>query len=82
MLSHFIPDSPMTEWDKNIPCVVFAYNSSVHKTTQHTPQFLMFGRELRLPQDSLFSIPSSSLSADAIMTRLKIAFVPYFSAIQ
>jgi len=37
MLSHFVPESPMTEWDKKIPCVVFAYNSSVHKITRYTP---------------------------------------------
>jgi hypothetical protein len=74
MLSHYIPETPLTEWDKHIPSVVFAYNSSLHKTLQEVPHYLMFGRNPRLPLDSIFSLPSASLSADTIMSRLKLAF--------
>jgi transposase InsO family protein len=74
MLSHYIPETPLSEWDKNIPPVVFAYNTSLHKTLQEIPHYLMFSRNPRLPQDTIFSLPSSSLSADSILSRLKIAF--------
>jgi len=74
MLSHYIPETPFTEWDKNLPAVTFAYNSSVKKTTNEVPYFLMFGRPSKLPQDVMFDLPSAFLSADAILSRMKIAF--------
>jgi transposase InsO family protein len=68
MQSQYIPETPLTEWDKHIPSVVFAYNSSLHKTLQEVPHYLMFGRNPRLPLDSIFFLPSASLSADTIMS--------------
>lgn len=38
-------------WDKNLKEVVYAYNTSVQDSTQHTPFEVMFGRVARLPVD-------------------------------
>jgi hypothetical protein len=39
-------------WDEFLPAVVFAYNTGIHSSTQHSPFQLQFGCEPRLPTDS------------------------------
>jgi len=34
-----------------------AYRATVHLTTHYSPNYLMFGRELRAPVDLVFGIP-------------------------
>ena len=41
-------DHPFT-WDKLLPLVMMAYNSSVQSSTKETPNAMVFGRELTLP---------------------------------
>ena len=41
-------------WDQNLGCVLGAYRSSVHESTQYTPNKLMLGREVRMPTDVIF----------------------------
>ena len=40
-----------SNWDLKLPCLMFAYRTSVHEATKHTPFSLMFGREVQLPID-------------------------------
>ena len=51
-----------SNWDKYLPYVMFAYRSSVHKTTGYTPFQLMFGREVKLPVDVMFGRPNVNFS--------------------
>ena len=39
------------DWDELIPAAVMAYNLSVHSTIQEMPAFLVYGREIRMPND-------------------------------
>ncbi|KAF8791291.1 Transposon Ty3-G Gag-Pol polyprotein like [Argiope bruennichi] len=42
-------------WDKKLPLFLLAYRSAVHETTGYSPSQMLFGRDLRLPADLLFS---------------------------
>ncbi|KAF8784306.1 Retrovirus-related Pol polyprotein like [Argiope bruennichi] len=45
------------DWDKKLPFFLLAYRSAVHETTGYFPSQMLFGRDLRLPADLLFSRP-------------------------
>ncbi|KAF8778942.1 Transposon Ty3-G Gag-Pol polyprotein like [Argiope bruennichi] len=45
------------DWDKKLPLFLLAYRSAVHETTGYSPSQILFGRDLRLPADLLFSRP-------------------------
>ena len=49
-----------SNWDLKLPCLMFAYRTSVHEATKHTPFSLMFGREVQLPIDVMFGLPTGS----------------------
>jgi len=53
MLSLYVSTS-QDDWDKYLPMVTFAYNSSKQDTTQFTPFYLVFGRNPRLIPDAMF----------------------------
>ena len=40
-----------SEWDKFLDSVLFAYRTSKQASTQFSPFFLLYGRELRLPKE-------------------------------
>ena len=57
MLSLAVTDQ-QASWENHLPTVCMAYNTSVQTTTRHTPFFLMFGRQARLPVDIMFGSPT------------------------
>ncbi|XP_053391710.1 uncharacterized protein LOC128554456 [Mercenaria mercenaria] len=48
------------DWKKYIPSLVYAYNCTVHETTKISPFELMFGREPKLPIDSVFQVEAET----------------------
>ena len=46
-------------WDLLLSTLLLAYRTSHHATTGSTPFELIFGRDPRLPEDVLFSIPGA-----------------------
>ncbi|KAF8786035.1 Retrovirus-related Pol polyprotein like [Argiope bruennichi] len=51
------PQSDGMDWDKKLPLFLLVYRSAVHETTGYSPSQMLFGRDLRLPADLLFSRP-------------------------
>ena len=46
-------------WDRYLPCLAAAYRWARHETTGFSPNFLMLGREVRLPGDIAPTDPQS-----------------------
>ncbi|GFW00520.1 retrovirus-related Pol polyprotein from transposon 412 [Trichonephila clavipes] len=45
------------DWDRKLTFFLLAYMNAVHGTTGYSPSQMLFGRDLRLPADLLFSRP-------------------------
>ena len=43
------------DWDKHLDIVTFAYNTTLHRTTNATPFYMNHGREARVPLDILLA---------------------------
>ena len=48
MITCFVDDN-QENWDSGLNQLMFAYNSSVHKTTKQTPFMMVYGRAPRIP---------------------------------
>ena len=62
------------KWDHHLPYVLFAYRASLQKSTQESPFYLLYGRDQRLPTESVLS-PSKTrvipdLRGDTVLTLL------------
>jgi hypothetical protein len=51
-----LKDREKSCWKDHLPKLAFAYNSTVNKTTGYSPFFLLFGRQSKLPVDSMFGL--------------------------
>ena len=56
MLGKVISES-QRDWDTKVPSVMAAYRATVHEATGYSPNFLIFGRELRAPIDLVLGGP-------------------------
>lgn len=56
MLRQFVSNT-QENWDEFLPLCAMAYNSSVHSSTGYTPNYLMFGREFKLPLEYMLPCP-------------------------
>jgi hypothetical protein len=68
-------DDNQRNWCHVIPGVMAAYRSTQHEATGYSPNFLMFGRENRMPVDIVFGTPNqddpSDLSTDDFVAELQ-----------
>lgn len=51
-------------WDDHLPFLLFAYRSSVQESTKESPFYLLYGRDPRLPTETVLSGQSTSYPAD------------------
>uniref|UniRef100_A0A6I8RGY6 Integrase catalytic domain-containing protein n=1 Tax=Xenopus tropicalis TaxID=8364 RepID=A0A6I8RGY6_XENTR len=69
-----LPKEKKTHWSRHIATVVHAYNSTKNGATGYSPYFLMFGREARLPIDTVFGVTADDTpvkSHSSYVDRLK-----------
>ncbi len=60
-----------TNWDHLLPLAELAYNASVHASTGFSPFFALYGREARLPIDSI--LPTERASVEELVTNIHAA---------
>ena len=51
-----LPENQKKNWNNHLSSLTFAYNSTVHKSTGFSPFYLLFGRESRLPIDTIMPL--------------------------
>ena len=51
-----LPTNFKSNWKKHIKKLTFAYNNAKHRSTNYSPNSLLFGRNGRLPVDLMFDI--------------------------
>jgi hypothetical protein len=79
VISFFISDSHL-DWDLWLPFALFAFRTTVHRTTKHTPYFLMHGRECEIPFESIIHANRAPMYRidpyypDEMKSRLQLAF--------
>jgi len=52
------------DWDEHLPCVLFAYQTSIQTSTQESPFYLLYERDPRLPTDEVLSVPEDRQMID------------------
>ena len=63
MLKQYV--SPQQDdWDEFLPLVALAYNSSRHSSTSYSPNYLMFGRDFRVPLELVLPLPGEELDSN------------------
>ena len=69
------------DWDDQVDYVVHAYNSTIHASTNCTPNLLVFGEEIIMPADLVFGVvgvcpetPCGVLFVEGLRTNLKKAY--------
>ena len=72
--------SHQKDWDIRLPFALAAYRATRHSSTGYTPNFLVFGREVRSPADMVYGIERSGTTqgydsfADDLRVRMKTAY--------
>jgi len=65
------------EWDVVLPQVMRAYRSTPHTSTRKTPNLLMLGREIRVPDHLNYYIPEQDCSiheyASGLVEKMRVA---------
>ncbi len=53
-LSHLVTES-QEDWCEQVPLALLAFRTAYHRTIQNSPAFLVYGRDLVMPYDLIFS---------------------------
>ena len=57
-------DIQKRDWDEHLPYLLFAYRSMVQESTCESPFCLLYGRDPRVPTETVLSAPSSIYAVD------------------
>ena len=69
MMGRMVSDH-QKKWDVLLPHVMAAYRASEHQSTGYSPNYLMFGREVKAPADLTFETPGEDRQLPMIVIQL------------
>ena len=69
-----LPSEKKSAWPKHIGMLVLAYNATQHESTGFSPFYLLFGRQPRLPVDTLFSRETKVKQVEGVREALQWAW--------
>ena len=81
-LAKTLNEKNLEEWDIVLANVVFAYNTSVHRSTGFSPYFLMFGVEARVPSEILIGLPPLEDSPSSFAFQRYLELGPVYEAVR
>jgi len=58
------------EWDVVLPQIMRAYRSIPHSSTLETPNFLMLGRQTRIPEHLTYHVPAPEAPVHEYVSKL------------
>ena len=61
MLTHYVADH-QRDWDIQLSAMLMAYRATPQVSTGYAPAYLLFGRELCLPQDVAYGLPRGEMT--------------------
>jgi len=71
------------DWDTHVAYVLAAYNATEHRATGYTPNMLVYGRELRLPNELMYTDLGgqevASVSSVEFVTEKQVLFKKAFA---
>lgn len=70
-LLHTLPKDKNKKWPQFLPQLLFAYNTTAHRSTGYSPYELMFGQKPNLPVDDLLGIEGEEEVADTAQEWVK-----------
>lgn len=77
MLRKLVSTVSKALWDEYVPYAVFAYNTTFHRATGHSPYELVHGEEVRLPYEMLLGSPSDAQATQVfarnLVTRMQVS---------
>ena len=59
-----VAESSGKDWDKHLPFLLFAYRVAVHDSTKESPFYLLYGRDPRIPSESVLCQQTSPYLVD------------------
>ena len=59
-LRKLLSSEAKTRWAEFLPAAVYAYNTTVHRSTGYTPHFLTYGVEARCPSEVIVGLPADA----------------------
>lgn len=59
------------DWDEVLPQIMRTLRATPHRSTQETPNYLMLGREVRLPPDALAPAESEAMTVESYALQLQ-----------
>ena len=62
------------DWDHHFPFVLFAYRTSVQESTKETPFYLLYGKDVRLPSQSVQNHQPSPYAVDITDNKTNFVF--------